>query len=170
MISREDALDLLEQEGTPQIVIAHCKAVARKALELADRLGQGDRDLIEIGSLLHDIGRSKTHGLGHAVAGSRIIRDRGLPEELALIVERHIGGGIPRDEAAKHGLPERDYIPETIEEKIVCYADKLVSDDREVSYADIKAKYSERFGQDSVPLKMLEELHTEMTLLLKDQN
>jgi len=167
MISRQEALHLLKEEGTPQVVITHCEAVCSKALELAEKLNQGKRDLIEIGSLLHDIGRSKTHGISHGVAGSKIIRDHDLPEELALIVERHIGAGILKDDAVKLGLPEKDYVPETIEEKIVCYADKLIMDDREVSYADIKAKYSERFGQDSVPFKMLEELHNEMTALLE---
>lgn len=46
------------------------------------------------------------------------------------IIERHIGAGISRDEAAELGLPAGDYIPLTIEEKIIAHADNLVSGSR----------------------------------------
>jgi uncharacterized protein len=75
---------------------------------------------------LHDIGRASiTHSIHHAIEGAELIRRQGWPEKLALVVERHIGGGIPRTEALELGLPARDYLPTSLEEKVVCYADKL---------------------------------------------
>ena len=60
---------------------------------------QIDIDAVFVGALLHDIGRSKTHGIGHAVAGARIALENGLDEKLVKIIERHIGAGIPKEEA-----------------------------------------------------------------------
>lgn len=167
MISRQEALELLREAGTPENVITHGEAVCRKALELAKKIGEGDPELVEIGALLHDIGRSKTHGIDHGVAGAEMLRKEGLPEALALIVERHVGGGIPKADAAALGLPPRDYIPETIEEKIVSYADILISDDKACTYRHTRAKYVRWFGENSVPLRMLEKLHAEMTALME---
>lgn len=86
--------------------------------------------LVEVGALLHDIGRSQTQGMRHAIEGARIAQQHGLPREVVLIIERHIGAGIPRPEAAKIGLPEKDYVPRTLEEKIVAHADNLIDNDR----------------------------------------
>ena len=43
------------------------------------------------------------------------------------IVERHIGAGITADEAGRLGLPFRDYIPATLEQKVVSHADNLIA-------------------------------------------
>jgi uncharacterized protein len=100
-----------------------------KAKEVSGQLQrkghQVDVDLCLIGGLLHDVGRGQTHSLRHAIQGAELIRQQAWPETLALIVERHIGGGIPREEALELGLPPRDYLPTSLEEKVVCYADKL---------------------------------------------
>ena len=85
-----------------------------------------DIDAIYLGGLLHDIGRAKTHGIGHAVAGSIIALENGLSDKVVNIIERHIGAGISREEAVALGLPEKDYFPVTMEEKIVAHADNLV--------------------------------------------
>ncbi|MFX0114860.1 MAG: HD domain-containing protein [Candidatus Hodarchaeota archaeon] len=123
------ALDfLLKQAASPDVVF-HCLQVSMKAKELAEKLKQMnhkiDVELCTIGGLLHDMGRTVTHSLRHAIEGAELIRRQGWPEVLALTVERHIGGGIPREEAIGLGLPPKDYLPTTLEEKIVCYADKL---------------------------------------------
>jgi uncharacterized protein (TIGR00295 family) len=82
--------------------------------------------LVEAGSLLHDLGRCKTHSIHHAVEGAAIAADIGLPDEIVSIIERHIGAGLAKAEAASLGLPEKDYLPETLEEKVVAHADNLV--------------------------------------------
>ncbi len=96
--SREQALQLLRENHCSVKVIKHCKAVARLALETANALKekglQVDSDLVEIGALLHDIGRSKTHTVNHAVVGAEIAKSAGLPESVISIIKRHVGGGI----------------------------------------------------------------------------
>ncbi len=132
-----DAIALLVSSGCSSDVIKHCKAVAGHARKLtlsirtcAEKKGTSiniDMDAVFLGGLLHDIGRSKTHGIDHAVVGARIAAENGLSEKIVNIIERHIGAGISREEAVAFGLPARDYLPLTIEEKIVAHADNLVS-------------------------------------------
>ena len=75
-------------------------------MKIAANFKDADKDLIKKGALLHDIGRSKTHGITHAVEGAKIVREYGYPEEVQNIVERHIGAGLSEDEAIKLGLPK----------------------------------------------------------------
>ena len=74
-------LKILKQEETPENVIEHSKAVCKKAMKIAANFKDADKDLIKKGALLHDIGRSKTHGITHAVEGAKIVREYGYPEE-----------------------------------------------------------------------------------------
>ena len=123
---------MLERENTPENVIQHCIAVCRKAMKIAANFDDADKDLIRKGALLHDIGRSRTHGITHAIEGVEIARGYGYPVEVLNIIERHIGAGITAEEAVKLGLPEKSYVPETLEEKIVAHADNLISGTKEV--------------------------------------
>jgi len=127
--SPDECLTLLKKVGCSEKVIEHCKAVRDVAVKIA-RKTNADLELVEAGALLHDIGRSKTHGIRHAVEGAKIAKKIGLPEEIVNIIERHIGAGLSKDEAKKLGLPAKDYIPETLEEKIVCHADNLVDNNK----------------------------------------
>ena len=85
-----------------------------------------DFALVEAGALLHDIGRSKTHSVHHAVVGAEIAEAAGLPDSVVAIIKRHVGGGITASEAEELGWPEDVYVPVTLEEKVVAYADKLI--------------------------------------------
>jgi len=127
-------MDLLLEYKLPRNVVAHSKKVRRIALQVAKELEENgfevDLKLVSKGALLHDIGRSMTHGLEHGYIGGRILRDEGEGEEVARIAERHVLGGISKEEAGRMGMPSRDFIPETLEEKIVCYADKLSEKDK----------------------------------------
>ena len=123
---------MLEKEHTPENVIDHCKAVYKKAMKIAANFNDVDEDLIRKGALLHDIGRSRTHGITHAVEGVKIAERYGYDEDVLNIIERHIGAGITESEAEKLGLPKKSYVPQTLEEKIVAHADNLVSGSREV--------------------------------------
>lgn len=128
--SREQALQLLRENHCSKKVIKHCEAVADLALETAfvleSRGFKIDFALVEIGALLHDIGRSKTHSVHHAVAGAEIAKSAGLPEPVVGIIKRHVGGGITVSEAEDLGWPKDVYIPASLEEKVVAYADKLI--------------------------------------------
>ena len=125
-----------------------------------------DMRLVEAGALLHDIGRSRTHDVDHAIVGAEIAREMGLPEELVNIIEVHIGAGIPADEAVELGLPERHYFPETLEEKIVAYADKLIMGRREVPFETTVDSFALKLGEDHPSIDRLWALHNEMSDLL----
>jgi len=118
----DECFRFARENGMDDDLLSHTMSVLDRALHLQNSNG-GNLRLVIAGALLHDVGRTVTHGVEHGVEGSRLIRDQGWDEELAKIVERHIGGGITKKEAEKEGLPPKDYVPQTLEEKIVCHAD-----------------------------------------------
>lgn len=130
MLSREDALDILKSSGCSKKVIAHCVAVADLALSMGLKLENNgsdvDLELVEIGGLLHDLGRAKSHGIDHAIIGVDIAKKNHIEPAVQEIIKRHIGAGITREEAKKVGLPDDDYMPVTVEQKIVAHADNLL--------------------------------------------
>lgn len=134
-MSQRDALELLKKYGADRRVIAHVRAVRDYAMEIA---GQADCDqgLVEAGALLHDIGRTRSHGMDHAVIGAAILEGEGVDGRIVRIVERHIGSGITPEEAKRLGLPPKDYLPETIEEKIVSHADNLIGSTERIPIGD----------------------------------
>ena len=125
----EECIELLRKSGCSEQDIRHCMVVRDVAVRMAEKANAYVK-LVDASALLHDIGRSKTHGIRHALEGGKIAKKFGLPESIVKIIERHIGAGLPADDAKKLGLPEKDYIPETLEEKIVCHADSLVDNNK----------------------------------------
>ena len=156
--------------GTPSHVIEHCINVTKIALRVGSQLifrgHDVDMRLVEAGALLHDIGRSRTHNVDHAIVGAEIAREMGLQEELVGIIEVHIGAGIPADEAVELGLPERHFFAETLEEKIVAYADKLIMGRREVPFETTVDSFAVKLGEDHPSIDRLWTLHNEMSDLL----
>ncbi|MDY0386456.1 MAG: HDIG domain-containing protein [Methanolobus sp.] len=130
MLLREDALDILKISGCSKNVIAHCVAVAELALSMGLKLKNDglhvDLELVEIGGLLHDLGRAKSHGIDHAIIGVDIAKKNHIEPAIQEIIKRHMGAGITREEAKKLGLPDDDYIPVTLEQKIVANADNFL--------------------------------------------
>jgi tRNA (cytidine56-2'-O)-methyltransferase len=124
--SYKECIDLLIKAGCDKGVIEHSKAVTELAVKIGSLCGANIR-FVEVGALLHDIGRSKTHTIRHAIEGADLLKGLKLPPEILNIVERHIGAGIPKEDAKKLGLPRKDYIPETLEEKVVAHADNLIN-------------------------------------------
>ena len=155
-------IELLKKENTPENVIGHCQAVCRKAMEIAANFDNADKDLIRKGALLHDIGRSKTHGIDHAIVGVTIARNYGYSQDVLNIIERHIGAGITAEEAEKLGLPKKSYLPQTIEEKIVAHADNLVSGSDEVDVDFVIKKWKRRIEDSEDNIERLIELDNEL--------
>lgn len=158
-------LELLKKENTPENVIEHCRAVCLKAMKIAANFDDADKDLIKTGALLHDIGRSKTHGIDHAIVGAQIAKEYGYSEDVLNIIERHIGAGITKEESVKLGLPEKSYVPQTIEEKIVAHADNLISGSKEVDIDYVIVKWRIRIEDPEDNIERLIELDNE---LIKD--
>lgn len=167
----EEARQLLISEGASEQVVKHCEKVAeivsRLLQKLKDRKIHVNVELALAGALLHDIGRSRTHEVSHGWEGGKIIRQRGYPEELARIVERHVGGGIGKGEAKKLFGVEVDLSPKTMEEKLISYADKLVENNREVPFSVTMKMYRKKFGRNHLAVKRLAKLDREMKSLLK---
>ena len=162
--SREEAIELLRRCGVPEKVVEHCLAVAELASELASRATIPiDRRLVVAGALLHDLGRARTHGVGHAVEGAKLARALGLDERVVKIIERHIGAGITREEAAELGLPPKDYLPKSREEKLVAYADNLVLGTKRLSFEESLERFRRVLGDNHPSLRRMIKLHAEVT-------
>lgn len=161
-------IELLEKENTPENVIEHSKAVYRKAMEIAANFDNADVDLIRKGALLHDIGRSRTHGITHAIEGVKIARKYGYSQDVLNIIERHIGAGITAEEAVKLGLPEKSYLPQTLEEKIVAHADNLISGSEEVDIDFVIEKWKRRIDEPDDNIKRLIKLNDELIKVFEE--
>jgi uncharacterized protein len=141
-----DPLTIIEQYYEPgsrtyQVLVHHGKAVSEKAIEIARRLSNPDIDIkfIKEAAMLHDIGIYLTHMpsieccgklpyVCHGVLGRTILECHGFDRH-ALVCERHVGVGIDIPDIRNFHLPlpSRNMIPVTLEEEIICYADKFFS-------------------------------------------
>ena len=145
--------DIIHQHYPPdarltRILTDHSRQVADKALAIARRLLRQkpatslDLEFIEQAALLHDIGIFKTRAdaigctgeapyICHGYLGRELLDAAGLPPAYGLVAERHTGAGITLDNIRAHNLPlpHRDMVPVTLEEKIICCADKFFSKD-----------------------------------------
>lgn len=127
-----------------ELIWTHSEIVAEIAIRIARHLKEVKKirtnsSLLEAGSLVHDIGvyecfdedlnpdSALPQYISHGYLGYQILKKEGYPEELARFALTHIGTGITREDIKRENLPFRlgDYIPITLEEEIVCYADKF---------------------------------------------
>ncbi len=155
-----------EDNALRRLLILHSEQVARRALAVAERhpeLGL-DGDFLYRAAMLHDIGIFLTDAPGihcygsqpyllHGRLGAELMRREG-DERVARVCERHTGTGLTAEAIAAQNLPlpPGDYCPETLEEQVVCYADKFYSKshpERERT-AEQTAKSLAKFGEDSV--------------------
>jgi uncharacterized protein len=168
-----DPLELLAEHyesnsKTFNMLVEHGKLVAQKALATARQVPELDPDLefIKNAAMLHDIGIFLTNSPGfgcygkhpyicHGILGGELLNKAGHPK-LALVCERHIGVGISIADIQQHNLPlpGRDMIPISIEEQLICYADKFFSkngnaEPAEKSIPEIIANLK-RYGPDKV--------------------
>lgn len=170
-----DPLELIAKYYLPgsasfDILVGHSRAVAGKSLEIAQRLKHLGPDLgfIEEAAILHDIGifMTKAPSLGcfgdkpyicHGYLGRELLESEGMPGH-ALVCERHVGVGISLADIEQHHLPlpGRDMLPITLEEKIICFADKFFSKstdtpEREKPLSNVR-KQMLRYGPDKLRL------------------
>ena len=135
-----------QDDDLRRTLVDHSQKVCRKALQIAENSRLDiDIKLVTEGALLHDIGIFKCHApdifcngnapyITHGIIGGKLLREYGEThgidlEKHARICERHTGSGLSIEDIRlqKLPLPEKDYLPETLEEKLVCLADKFFS-------------------------------------------
>ena len=169
-LSTKKAMQLLFQSGCSSGVIMHCKAVSTLAVQIAEACKKKGLEvnikLVKFGALLHDVGRSKTYDVNHVIKGAEIARSLNLPESVVFIIERHAGGGITIEEAQKLYWPPRSYIPNTLEEKIVTYADKLIEKTHRIPVERTLKKLSRVLGKNHRSIVRVKKLHQEFVSLL----
>ena len=126
------------------ILLTHSRLVADKALRIVDNHPElmADRQFVEEAAMLHDIGIIRCNAPGiqcfgtepyicHGTIGAELLRAEGFPRH-ARVCERHTGAGLSLAEIIAQNLPvpHHDLMPESIEEQIICYADKFFSKTR----------------------------------------
>lgn len=147
-------------------LILHSTQVADKALKIAasKHLDLSEDD-IKAAAMLHDIGIFKTHApsifcegsepyICHGILGAQLLRSEGVPEYIARVAERHTGAGLTLEDIENQQLPlpPGNYMPETMLEKLICYADKFFSksgDMKEKSF-DRVSRSMQAHGDDSL--------------------
>lgn len=143
-----------ENSRVRDILQRHSESVAELAVSINDalELGLDDKQVYEA-AMLHDIGIFLTdapgidcHGtepyLRHGILGADLLRKEGFPEWVARVAERHTGAGITHKDIEDMNLPlplDRVLMPETLLERLICYADKFYS-----KSGDMKRKSLER--------------------------
>lgn len=123
------------------ILTTHSRQVADKALRIAEKHPELelDRIFLEEAAMLHDIGIVHCDASGiqcfgikpyilHGRIGAEMLRKEGFPKH-ARVCERHTGAGITKEQVINQQLPlpHQDFLPETLEEELICYADKFFS-------------------------------------------
>ena len=167
-----------EDNELRRLLLRHSRQVADRALLIADRHPEFniDREFIEAAAMLHDIGIFRCDAPGiycygtepyirHGLIGAELMVPSNLPsgggfpaeemERIARVCARHTGAGITREEIKRQDLPlplDRDFMPETLEEQLICYADKFYSKsspDREKNIEQA-ANSLRKFGEEGV--------------------
>ena len=155
-----------EETQAYELLVAHSRHVTQKAVKIAKahpELNINIRFVCEA-AMLHDIGIFLTNApdigcygyypyICHGYLGSELLRREGYPQH-ALVCERHTGAGISLKKIQQKNLPLplRDMRPVTIEQQLICYADKFYSKTKigqEKNYEKI-LKGLEKYGKGSV--------------------
>ena len=155
-----------EDNALRQLLLLHSRQVADHCLQIVTKHKElpVDRQFLEEAAMLHDIGVFRCHApsilcvgsepyIRHGLIGAELLRAEGLPRH-ARVAERHTGTGLTREQIERQQLPLplQDFVPETIEEQIVCYADKFYSKsspDRVRTVLET-AQSLEKFGREGV--------------------
>lgn len=166
------SLDVIERFYTKgselyDILTTHSKQVADYAIKVLEAHPEikVNRSFVYRAAMLHDIGIIKTNApsiccegnepyICHGYLGADMLRSIGL-DQYALVAERHTGTGLSREYIIENGLPlplDRSYMPESIEEQIICYADKFYSKTKLHTCKDVESvkKSLSKFGNGTI--------------------
>ena len=149
-----------------RILMVHSRQVADRCLLIASKHPELrlDKEFLEEAAMLHDIGIYRTNAPGiqcfgtepyirHGLIGGQILREKGW-ERHARVCERHTGTGLTAwdIEQQQLPLPHEDFMPEELEEQVVCYADKFYSKTHPGSERTVveAMRALEKFGWDGI--------------------
>lgn len=155
-----------EDNDLRNILITHSTLVMQRAVRICDAHPELhiDRQFVIEAAMLHDIGIFRCHApsihcmgdapyICHGRIGAELMRAEGYPRH-ARVCERHTGAGLTKHDIIiqKLPLPEEDFLPETIEEKVICYADKFYSKSHldRVKTPEQAERSLSKFGQEGV--------------------
>ncbi len=164
-----------ENGALRSILLTHSRLVAEKAISIANIHSELNinKTFVYDAAMLHDIGiilcnapeiecHGTEHYMRHGICGAEMLKkgtvEWGMTtkdiEPYARVCERHTGAGITAKDIAEKGmpLPVRNFLPETIEEKLICYADKFYSKTHLTEEKTIESviRSMRKFGDDTV--------------------
>lgn len=130
-----------QENELKRVLMLHSESVAQKSLWIADRHPELklDTSFLYEAAMLHDIGIFLTNATGihcygslpyicHGYLGAELVHRAGFPRH-ALVCERHTGAGLSLREIVEQKLPipHREMVPVSLEEQVICFADKFFS-------------------------------------------
>lgn len=177
MVDYNSFIDKYYESGSRlrEILILHSRQVADMALAInADRRLGLDPAQVEAAAMLHDVGICRCDAPGiecrgtepyimHGVIGARMLRQDGMPEWVARVAERHTGAGLSEQDIAELGLPlpPGDYMPRTLLERLICYADKFYSKSGSMERKPLEAVRRSMLKHGPETLSRFDALHKE---------
>jgi putative nucleotidyltransferase with HDIG domain len=171
--SYEEAYSLLNKYGNGAPWIKHCCAVSSLATYLSNIFTSKypiNIEFVRTASLLHDIGRFKTHDpIMHGVEGYKLLAGLGYADE-AFVCASHILYGLNSHEAEQYGLPRTDFIPTSFEARLIPLADFLVEHDRPVLLRERFEHLRQRNRNDNEFLSRLDKAEQKAEALMNQLN
>jgi len=127
------------------LVWTHSIIVKKICLEIVSNLNKNvcfkiDKELLKIGALVHDIGvyfcfdedfnpdKKAPDYFYHGWQGEKFLRSQGINDNRILrFTTIHTGVGITKEDIKREklNLPKKDFIPVSLEEEILTFADKF---------------------------------------------
>ena len=155
-----------EDNELKRLLMEHSRQVADRCLLIAKKHPELrlDKEFLEEAAMLHDIGILRCNAPGihchgtepyirHGIIGGQMLREKGW-ERHARVCERHTGTGLSAwdIEQQQLPLPHEDFMPEELEEQVVCYADKFYSKTRPGAERTVveAMRALEKFGWDGI--------------------
>jgi len=173
LCSYQGAYSLLNKYGRGASWIKHCLAVSSLATYLSNIFISRypvNIEFVRTASLLHDIGRFKTHDpILHGVEGYKLLSELGYEAE-AFMCASHILFGLNSSEALQYSLPRNDFIPTSFEERLIPLVDFSVEHDRPVLLRERFEHLRHRNGNNNDFLSKLDKAEQKAESLMNQLN
>ena len=144
------------------IIFSHCEIIWQICSQIINKNAlKINIDLVKSGALLHDIGAYKLinaegafdepNYIKHGIIGYNILKEKGFSEDLCRVAKCHTGLGLTKDYITKSNLPlpVDNYMAETVEERLVMYADKFHSKNPKFNSFESYRTTALKFGEEN---------------------